>query len=113
MKIISAFITLFSILFLSSCERSVDFKLDSVEPKLVVEASIENGQAPVVYLSKSINYFSKIDQNILAASFVHNADIYVSNETSTHKLKEYSLPVGGGYNFLLLQQRSFVSSNGI
>lgn len=85
--------------FLTSCEKSVSFKLDEVAPKLVVEASIENGQAPVVYLSKSLNYFSRIDQNILAGSFVHNAEVYVSNGVLTHKLKEYSVPVGGGYNF--------------
>jgi len=85
--------------FLAGCEKSVSFKLDEVTPKLVVEASIENGQAPVVYLSKSLNYFSKIDQNILAGSFVHNAEVYVSNGVLTHKLKEYSVPIGGGYNF--------------
>lgn len=85
--------------FFTGCEKSVSFKLDEATPKLVVEASIENGQAPVVYLSKSMNYFSKIDQGILANSFVHNADVYVSNGTMTHKLKEYSIPVGGGYNF--------------
>lgn len=86
-------------LLFTGCEKSVSFKLDDVTPKLVVEAIIENGQAPVVYLSKSLGYFSKIDQNILANSFVHNADVYVSNGTLTHKLKEYSIPVGNGYNF--------------
>lgn len=86
-------------MLLSSCEKAVDFKLNNTEPKLVVEATIENGQKPVVYLSKSLNYFSKIDQSILAGSFVHNAEVYVSNGVLTHKLKEYSVPVGGGYNF--------------
>ena len=85
--------------FFTGCEKSVSFNLDEVTPKLVVEASIENGQVPVVYLSKSLNYFSKIDQGILANSFVHNADVYVSNGALTHKLKEYSVPVGGGYSF--------------
>ncbi len=83
----------------SSCEKSVDFKLDTVEPKLVVEANIENGQAPVVYLSQSLNYFSKVNLDILANSFVHNAEVYVSNGTLTHKLKEFAIPLGNGYNF--------------
>ncbi len=83
---------------ITGCEKSVSFKLDEVTPKLVVEGTIENGQAPVIYLSKSLNYFSKIDQNILANSFVHNAEVYVSNGTLTHKLKEYSLPIGNGYS---------------
>jgi hypothetical protein len=64
-----------------------------------VEASIENGQAPFVNLSKSMAYFSHIDLTTLANSFVHNADVYISNGTVTHKLKEFILPVGGGYNF--------------
>lgn len=88
-----------AVLFLSSCEKGVQFKLDDVSPKLVVEATIENGLAPVVYLSKSQGYFSAIDLNALANSFVRNAEVYVSNGTLTHKLKEYTIPVGGGYNF--------------
>ncbi len=87
------------LLFFASCERAVDFDINEVEPKLVVEATIENGQPPVVYLSKSLGYFSVIDQNTLSNSFVRNAEVYVSNGTKTHKLKEYTVPVGGGYNF--------------
>ena len=88
-----------STLFLYSCEKGVEFKLDEVTPKLVVEATIENGQAPIVYLSKSQAYFSKIDLTALASSFVRNAEVYVSNGTLTHKLKEYTIPVGTGINF--------------
>ncbi len=99
MKIRFLTILMTSILFLSSCERGVEFKLDQVSPKLVVEATIENGQAPVVYLSKSQAYFSNIDLTGLANSFVRNAEVYVSNGTLTHRLKEYSVPAGGGINF--------------
>ena len=86
-------------LLLSSCEKGIEFKLDDVTPKLVVEASIENGQAPVVNLSKSLGYFSEIDLNTLSGSFVHNAEVYISNGALTHKLKEFGTPVGGGYSF--------------
>lgn len=82
----------------TGCERSVDFKLNETEPKLVVEATIENGQPPVVYLSRSVGFFSKIDLQTLSNSFVRNAEVYVSNGTLTHRLKEYTVPVGGGYN---------------
>lgn len=99
MKMRFLFLLIISSLFLSSCEKAVSFKLNETTPKLVTEATIENGQPPVVYLSKSLDYFSKIDQGILANSFVHNAEVYVSNGTLTHKLKEYTVPVGGGYNF--------------
>jgi Domain of unknown function (DUF4249) len=94
------FIPIIAILFLfSSCEKAVSFKLEDVPPKLVVEATIENNQAPVVYLSKSQAYFSVINPVTLANSFVHGADVYMSNGVLTHKLKEYTIPVGGGYNF--------------
>jgi Domain of unknown function (DUF4249) len=93
------FLLILSIPVLSSCEKAVSFKLNETTPKLVTEATIENGQQPVVYLSKSLDYFSKIDQHILANSFVHNADVYVSNGTLIHKLKEFTVPAGGGYNF--------------
>lgn len=83
---------------LSGCEKAVDFKLEQTMPKLVVEASIENGQPAVVYLSKSLGFFSRIDPATLSNSFVHNADVFVSNGILTHKLKEYTIPVGGGYN---------------
>jgi hypothetical protein len=73
----------------SSCEKAISFKLDNTQPSMVVEASIENGQAPVVILSSSYDYFSTISAEILAASFVHNAVITISNGTKTHQLKEY------------------------
>src|SRR5205085_5393323 len=66
-------------------------------PKLVVEATIENGAAPIVILSRSLNYFSTIDPNVLQSSFLHNADVYVSNGIVTHKLKEYNVALPNGY----------------
>jgi hypothetical protein len=86
-------------LILISCEKGVSFNLENSPPKLVVEATIETNQPPVVILTKSQNYFSKISPDILAAGFVHNAEVFVSNGTKTHKLKEYALPVAGGYSF--------------
>ena len=80
---------------ITGCERPVDFDLEQTTPKLVVEATIENNQAPVVFLSRSLGFFSKIDASTLSSSFIHNADVYVSNGTLTHKLKEYSIPAGG------------------
>ena len=98
MKRSSLFI-LFLTAVLFSCEKAVDIKLDDVSPKIVVEATIENNTVPVVALSKSLGYFSAINPSILAGSFVHNAEVYVSNGTLTHKLKEYAVPAGNGYTF--------------
>lgn len=81
-----------------SCEKDIDFKLKEEAPKLVVEATIENGEAPRVFLSRSLNFFSQITPALLLQSFVHNADVFISNGDKTHHLKEYNLPLGGGYS---------------
>lgn len=86
-------------LFLISCEKGVTFDLDESSPRIVVEATIETNQPPLVILSKSQNFFAQITPDILAASFVRNAEVYVSNGTVTHKLKEYSAPLSNGYTF--------------
>lgn len=91
-------VTIILLLFIS-CEKKVEFKLNAVEPKLVVEATIENGLPPIVYLSKSLDYFSEISPDILANGLVTDADVYISNGSLTHKLKLYTIPASGGYNF--------------
>jgi Domain of unknown function (DUF4249) len=76
------------IILFSSCEKAVSFDLEKSNPTLVVEAIIENDQAPVVFLSNSTDYFGRITPDILANSFVRNAVITISNGTKTHQLKE-------------------------
>ncbi|MEO6316225.1 MAG: DUF4249 domain-containing protein [Chitinophagaceae bacterium] len=81
---------------LSACEKTIDFKLDQTPPSLVVEATIENAQPPVVILSSSFDFFSAISPDLLAASFVHNAVIHVSTGARTQQLKEYFFTTGAG-----------------
>lgn len=90
---------LFSCLLLltTACEKGISFKPKNAETSVVVEAYIENGQPPVVIISRSLDYFSKISPAILAGSFIRNAEVTVSNGTQTHKLKEYGIPTGAGY----------------
>ncbi len=76
-------------LLFCSCEKAISFKLDPSQSSLVVEATIENNQPPVVLLSTSFDYFSNISADLLANSFVHNAVITVSNGSKTQQLKEY------------------------
>jgi len=86
------------LLVLVGCEKAVNFTLKDQEPKLVVEASIENGGPPIVILSKSLNYFSQITPQELSESFVHDAVIVVSNGVKSHTLKEFQVPVSANYN---------------
>ncbi len=85
------------LVILFGCEKNIDVKLKDAEPVLVADAQIENGTAPIVVLTKSLGYFSQIDAATLANTFIHNADVYVSNGSSTHKLKEYSTPLAPGF----------------
>ena len=96
------------LIFLSGCEKTINFEPHNAEPLLVVDATIESGQPPLVILSKSLNYFNKITPEILAGSFVRNADVYLSDGIRTHKLKEYAFPNVTGYT---LYYYSIDSSN--
>lgn len=88
---------LFCIVCLFSCEKNINFKLKVVPNVLVVDASIEDNQPPVVVLSKSFAYFSKISPEALDTSFVHDATVTISNGTQTQQLKEYISGSTGGY----------------
>ena len=93
------FLLIFTTFILASCEKGVTFDLEESSPKIVVEATIETNRAPFVILSKSQNFYAQITPDILEASFVRNADVYVSNGTVTHKLKEYTVALATGYTF--------------
>lgn len=97
----------------TSCERAIDFKLDDTANKLVVEATIENGASPIVLLSNSFNFFSTISPALLTASFVHGADVYISDGNITHKLKEYSQPASNGINLFYYSSDSANLSSAI
>jgi hypothetical protein len=80
----------------TACEKSISFTPDNTAHSLVVDATIENGEAPIVILTSSLDYFSQITPALLAGSFVNNAEVTISNGLKTHKLKEYKIPVTNG-----------------
>lgn len=80
-----------------SCERDVALDVIQQQPKIVVDASIENGGFPRVILTTSLNYFSTLSPEELANSFEHNALIQISDGTTTAQLKEYALTDSSGY----------------
>jgi len=85
------------LLFLTACEKNINLSIQNQSPVLVVDASIENGKPPVVVLSSSLNYFSTISPADLAASFVHNANITISNGSVTVQLKEFIATDSAGF----------------
>lgn len=89
--------------FCSSCEKEVHINLNTGASKLVVDGQIETNGYPVVILTKSIGYFSKVDLSTLQNSFVHGAIVKVSDGAAEITLKEYSLDTGiNGTNIFYL-----------
>ncbi|HEY1018110.1 MAG TPA: DUF4249 domain-containing protein [Sediminibacterium sp.] len=89
----------FALVLLLACEKTVQLQPEVQAPKLVVEAQIETGQAPYVVLSNSLNYFSTIDAATLNNTYVTGAKITVNDGNRTVLLKEYTVPLTGGYTF--------------
>ena len=90
------FIILFFCLFAASCEKDINIQLDPSMSRLVVDATIENGRPPMVFLSKSLDYFSKIDPAVLSSSFVRNAKVRISDGSTEVLLKEDSIKNSNG-----------------
>lgn len=80
-----------TIITLVSCEKEVDINLGEGQERLVVEGSIETGMPPYVVLTKSVGYFSKLDLTTLQNSFVHGAQVSVSDGAVTAQLQEYTI----------------------
>ena len=87
-----------TLLLFTGCEKDINFALVEAALVLAVDAQIENDQAPVVILTKSFSYFDKLTPELLSGAFVRNAEVYISNGTLTHRLKEYSYELVPGLN---------------
>jgi Domain of unknown function (DUF4249) len=89
-------ITLLSFVFLFiACEKKVDFDLKESAELLTVDASIESNEQPVVVLTKSLNYFSKVSADVIANSLVKDAEVFISDGIRTHKLRRYDVIIPG------------------
>lgn len=87
------------VVIFSSCEKTINISPEQREPLLVVDGQIEEGEAPLVILSRSINYFnSTISPDLLAASVVRGAQLSLHNGNRTVLLKEYLIPVTPNYS---------------
>ncbi|HVX51554.1 MAG TPA: DUF4249 domain-containing protein [Chitinophagaceae bacterium] len=85
----------------TGCEKNINLNLNKQAPVLVVDAQIENGKAPVVVLSTSLDYFSSISPQQLEQTFVHNAKITVSDGSTTTQLEEFSETDSAGFKIYL------------
>lgn len=83
------------IILLLGCEKKIDFDLKDSAELLTVDASIENNQDPVVILTKSLNYFSKVSADVLSNALIKDAEVYISTGNTTHQLKRYDVVIPG------------------
>ena len=80
---------LFSVLILLlSCQTEIEVKIPNYYNKIVVEGYIENGQYPIVSLSRSVPYFSTMTFEYLRDSIViRDAKVFISSSKGeTHEL---------------------------
>lgn len=91
---------LFILSFFMACEKEINIQPQSQQQLVVVDGTIEDGKAPFIVLSTSLNYFGEIDPKILMASNVTDAKVTLSDGVTTKQLKEYKLPLGGSYNLV-------------
>src|SRR6185437_10244120 len=96
--IIASFVLSITLL---SCEKQVNIHLNSGASNLVVEGQIENGLPPFVVLTTSQSFFSQINLSTIEGSFIHGANITVSDSSRTITLREYTLDTGGNYQFFI------------
>lgn len=92
-------IALLILFFLFGCEKKIEFVLKEAPELLTVDASIENDEEPVVILTKSLNYFSKISAGLLSRSLVTDAQVFISDGVITHLLKRYDVTLPGNVPF--------------
>ncbi len=81
------------------CERNISVNLDQTDPKLVVDASIENNGLPLLVLSRSLNYFNSFSTELISNSFEHDAIVSITDGSDTAALIEFSYTNDSGYTF--------------
>jgi hypothetical protein len=69
----------FAIALFSSCEKEITVDLPVAPEQIVVEGSIEQGQPPVVFLTRSQGYFEPTSITALQDLIVTGAQVFVSN----------------------------------
>ncbi len=77
LKVILLSITV--IILLTNCEREIDLDLPEPTEKVVVDGSIESGQAPFVILTNNFPFFGTFTNDIVNQSFVQGAEIKINN----------------------------------
>lgn len=74
------FATLSLAYILTSCEKEIDIDMPSYTPSVVIEGFIVNDMAPVVILTKNVEYVSTAGKDLYEKSFIHDASIIIETD---------------------------------
>ena len=80
-----------AVTIITSCEQEYIPDVSGEGPKYVVEGYIEAGEnpfPPYVILTRSFDFYSTIDPDQFSESFIHDADVFVSDGTTEIKFEE-------------------------
>ncbi len=83
------------ILLLSACEKDITIDTGGGEAQYVVEGYVESGLPPYLLLTKTTDYYDTFYLDSLAAIFVHDAVITVSDGTQSVTLTEFNIDTLG------------------
>ena len=87
----SAPIATFSIVLLciiTGCQQQIEVDLPEVDPVYVVEGTIVEGEAPIVFVGEAVGYFDPVDANSIGQAFLAGASVHLSDGTTTVELDE-------------------------
>ena len=98
LRLITAFLF---ISILVSCQKEIHISLGTSPTQIVVQGAVETNVPPYVVLTSTIGFFSNVDLNTLQNSFIHGANIQVSDGNKTITLKEYSIDTGANSKFYI------------
>jgi hypothetical protein len=71
---------------LAACSKEITVELPETEPRVVVEASIEAGRAPMVFLTRTQSFFAPTSVASIASTYISEAVVTVDDGSATHTL---------------------------
>ncbi len=72
----------------TGCQQEIEVELPEVDPIFVVEGSIFEGEAPLVFVGEAQGYFDPVDANSIGQSFLPGALVTLSDGINTIELDE-------------------------
>lgn len=100
------------IILFAACSKEVVLDLPPPEDKIVVEGQIENGQPPLVMLTKNQAYFSKVDLSDFENIFIKNASVNIEVDGQTFPLIELTIPLSPTQNISIYTTFSLIGEIG-